>query len=268
MVKDRQRRAKADDEPSLWRFWELLAAIVGAIATLQVTELFPVLYWPGVILVYIAFGGMFVDGVRGKWSNHIPWRIVICGIAVLGLAWWTRWVVLAKVPLEVGSMRGMGDYSDGSDIGPVKWNKNWTDLRIYLSDPSSHDLRDVDLEIAVDGMIPQISQMEPVCQGFNAFSESNPISVNVSDNGEETSLPSTGAPFSNRFRVVCDKLPHGTTATLIVPVIATDMDRDSSHPFPTHLFAPKRLPEWCEVKGEYRALGKTRELDSRCEFPN
>jgi len=268
MGRDKQRPTMTEENKSLWRFWEFLVAILGAIATLGLTELFPVLYWPGVVLVYIGFSGMFVSGLTGKWHNRLGWKILICVLAVLGLTWWTSGVVLAKLPLLVGSMRSMGDYSDGYNVGSIKWNKNWADLRIYLSNPSSHDLRDVDLEISVDGMIPQISQMEPVCQGFNAFSESNPISVNVSENGKETSLASTGPSVSNHFRVVCDKLPHGTTATLIVPVVATDMGRSKSNPFPKQLFAPKRLPEWCTVKGEYRALGKTRELDAKCEFPN
>jgi len=254
---------KPHSEPkSLWRFWEFLVVLIGILATLELTELLPLLYWPGVVLVYVGLAGIVWQGLRGRWHDHVPMRIGIALLGVVGLAYWTCGVVFAKVPLLVASQRSMGETA-GAKVGDMKWESQWAELQIYLSSPSNHDIQDLDLEITVeDGMIPQISQLEPVCEGFHAFSVSQPTVLNTSNGAILPSSPS----MSNKFRIGCSKFPRGATTTLIVPYIASTPWNNGKPP--VQLFAPKHLPSGCTVKGEYRGLGKTRDVDAKCEFPN
>jgi hypothetical protein len=257
------RKPKAEPK-SLWRFWEFLAVIVGILATLELTSLLPILYWPGVILVYIGFGGVVIEGMRGRWHEHALLRIAISVIGLVGFAWWTCGVVFADVPLTIAFQRSMGEYADGTPVGDIKWDSNWSDLRVYLTSPQGHDLQDIDLQISIKGeMIPKVSQLESVCEGFHGFSVSAPTALETSTGP----IIPTGTPMANNFRIVCDKLPRNSTGTIIIPILSTNDWTDPAHP-PKFLTPPKRLVQGCRIFGEYRGLGKTRAVDMKCEFPN
>jgi hypothetical protein len=255
---------KPRPEPkSLWRFWEFLAVLIGILATLELTELLPIVYWPGVVLVYVGLAGIVWEGLRGRWHDNALMRIAIALLGILVLVYWTRAVVFAKVPLLVASQRSMGETA-GTMVGDMKWESQWAEIQVYLSNPSDHDIQDVDLEITAEGgMIPRISQLEPVCDGFHAFSESQPLVVDTNNGPILQSSPS----ISNKYRVACSKFPRGATTTLIVPYIASN-SWGTDGKAPSQLFAQKHLPTGCTVKGQYRGLGKTRDVDTKCEFPN
>ena len=234
------------EKPSLWRFWEFVAVILGAIATLGLTDLLPVLYWPGVLMVWIGFGGMFFDGLGGRWHKKAPARIAISILGLVGFVWWTGWVVFAKVPVIVDAKLG----GDGN-------------IRIYLDNQSRYSLSGGDIEVSVDGLITDISQSSQVCQGFSYFPEDRPMFVTTN----QGNLFPSGKSWANKGRVVCDKLPHTSISSLVVSVFSTDIGRDPKKPFPQNAHSDK-LPKWCSVKGEYRALGRTREFHNKFEFGN
>jgi hypothetical protein len=254
---------KPRPEPkSLWHFWEFLAVLIGILATLELTDLLPIVYWPGVVLVYVGLARIVWEGLQGRWHENEVVRIAIAVLGVLGLVYWTRDVVLAKVPLLVASQRSMGETA-GAIVGGMKWESQWAEIQVYLSNPSDYDIQDIDLEITAEGgMIPRISQLEPVCDGFHAFSESQPLVVDTNNGPILQSSPS----ISNKYRVACGKFPRGATTILIVPYIAYNPWVNGKAP--SQLFATKHLPSGCTVKGQYRGLGKTRDVDTTCEFPN
>ena len=84
--------------------------------------------------------------------------------------------------------------------------------------------------------------------------------------GQTSNLFPSGKSRSKKMRVKCGELPRHSVATLIVPIVSTDLGNDPKNPFPQHLSAPARLPKWVTVKGDYRALGKTRDVDGRFSF--
>lgn len=266
----RTRKEQPTETRPLWSVWELLVVIIGLIASLGITELFPFLYWPGVVLVYAGFAAIAIDGARGKWHKNALVRLFISAVGVLGIAWWSWGAVFVKAPLVVLTERSIGDYPEGTVIGGIKWNSRYSDLRIYLINSSAYEFRNIKLEIAADGMMQQIGQMDPVCQGFEAFPESLPMRVGSTEQpgSKQDDLLPTGSSISNHFRVVCDELPRKSNTDLIVPVMPVDIDLSASNPFPKQFGVPKRLPGACRVTGEYQVLGRTRKVDERCEFSN
>jgi hypothetical protein len=242
------------EEGSLWHLWEVFAVIVGAILSLEATAIWPVLYWPGVCVVWMGLLGIIVDAVRGKWHRHWLMRCVIAAIGITGIAYWTTGFVFAKASLRVDSKAGL----NGSGV----------DLRIYLDNPSDYAFKDMELEIFVDGMMSQVSQLESVCQGLSFFPEANPMFVSMTDKatGRSTDIFPAGGSLSKKMRIKCGELPRHSVATLIIPVASTDVGNDPKNPFPQQFSAPARLPKWVTVKGDYRALGKTRDVDSSFSF--
>ena len=237
----------AEEEAFSWRpIWEFLVVILGAIATLELTGLLPLLYWPGVVIVYIGLVGMIVDEVRGKGRHHIIWRVAISALGIVGLVWWTGWVVCARVPVIVDAKLGM----DGA-------------VRLYLGNQSRYDLERGDFEVSVDGMIVDVAQLAEVCQGFSYFPEDRPVFIGTSAG----SLFPAGKSMANRGRILCEKLPHTSVVTFVIPVFTTDIGRNPQHPFPQNAHS-NRPPLWFKIKGEYRAVGKTREFEKEFRFPN
>lgn len=251
----------------LVEFSGLVAVILGVALALEGTSVAPWLYPYAMALVYLGCAALLWGALNGHWHQYWAIRAFIALIVLMFGYQWTSRIVLAKVPLTVLEDRGWGDYPDGTDIGGIKWKKNWSDLRIYLVNPSDYDEKNIKLEISVDGMMQQIVQVSPVCQGFSAFPDAPPMFTSLTDpnTGKEESMPPSGSAISRNFRVVCDELPRKSNTDLIIPVISTDFGRDPSNPFPQQFLAPKRLPIWCIVRGEYQALGKTRSVDEKCE---
>lgn len=223
--------------------------ILGAVATLALTDLLPALYWPGVAMVYIGFGGVIIEGLKGKW--HKRW-FVNTGIGILGLAgliWWTGWVVFASIPVVVDAKLGIGN-----------------NIQIYIDNGSAYGLDDGDIEIQVDGaVIVNVSQISQVCQGFNYFPESNPVSIGINQGAEHGEILPSSPAWSNKGRIVCAKFPHNSITTLMVSVFTTDLGKDPRNPFPQNAHSTAK-PKWCSIKGEYRALGKTRHIDNKITF--
>jgi hypothetical protein len=162
------------EEGSLWRLWDVYAVIVGAILALEATAIWPLLYWPGVSIVWIGLLGIIVDAVRGKWHRHWLIRCVIAAIGVAGIAYWTIGFVFAKVSLRVDSKAGL--------------NATGADLRIYLDNPSDYAFKDLELEIFVDGMMYEVSQLDPVCQGLASFPEGPPVFLSMTTNGQTSNV--------------------------------------------------------------------------------
>jgi len=228
---------------SFRNLWELIVVIIGILGTFLGTDILP--WWFYYVSVVLVYGGLFailIEGYQGKWHNHIVIRLTISFAALVVLGLWTWGVVLAKVPLVVESKAGMGDYKDGFDNAGIKWQSGWTEVAVYLNNPSRSDLQNIDLEISVDGLVPgEISQLATVCQGFSYFTESDPIFIGI----DNSNVFPSGKSWSKLVRIRCDKLPHESTATLIIPVATGP---------------PKTLPRWSTITGEYRGLGKTRKV--------
>jgi hypothetical protein len=240
---------KSPIQEGLQRAWEFLAVLIGIIGTLEVTLILPGLYWPFVATVYFGFAAVIYNGYTGKWHRHPLAKFSICLLGVVGMTWWSLGVVFAKADLVV----------DASPNGT-------SEARVFLMNQSDYDLKELYLNISVDGALTQITQLEPVCQGFSAFVGERPPEIDINTKeGKRHIVPGIpGIPsYANRMRVVCDKLPRGNTAILIAPIAPTAFGSDPNNPFPETFSAPGRIPKWLRVEGDYWALGKKRPVNKR-----
>lgn len=237
-----------------WELWGIVAVILGAILALEATDVWPALYLPGVIVVYVGLIGLLWDAVTGKWHSKAWARVFFSVIICAAIAEWTFGFVLAKVSLTVDSKAGL--------------TGGGADLRIYLDNSSDYAFKDMELAIFVDGMMSQVSQLESVCQGLSFFPETNPMFMSMTDKatGQTTNVFPAGGSLSKKMRVKCGELPRHSVATLVIPVASTDIGNDPKKPFPQQFSAPARLPKWVTIKGDYRALGKTRDVDASFSF--
>jgi hypothetical protein len=241
---------RAEERGSLWHLWEVVAVIVGAILALEATSVWPLLYWPGVLIVCLGLAGIVIDALRGKWHQHWAVRSIIAAIGVVCFAYWIFGFVFAKANINATSLANPGD------------------LRLYLINPADYDFTNLNISVSSDNIVARITQLEPVCQNFSFFSGAPPAAVSLRDN--DTGKTSWGLPagpnLSNGVRLICGELPRHSTATFVVALMATDLGKNPDNPFPQQAIAPARLPEWFRIDGDYRALGKTRPLHFRWTY--
>jgi hypothetical protein len=111
--------------------------LVGAILAMEATVIWPVLYWPGVAVVYSGFFCLLWDTAKGKWGkNNWAQGIMVIGLCIC-IAVWTFGFVFADATLRVTTQAGMGDYADGSDIAGIKWSHQNEELRVELNNEAS-----------------------------------------------------------------------------------------------------------------------------------
>jgi hypothetical protein len=244
------QRSRTGERGWWWHLWEVFAVVVGTILALEATSVWPLLYWPGVFIVYCGLLGIVVDALRGKWHWHWASRGGIAAIGVIFLACWTFKFVFAKAKIDATSLANPGD------------------LRLYLINSTDHDFDNVSMSVSSDNIISRIAQLEPVCQNFNFFSETRPTYMELRDNATGKTMPTlqSGPGLSTRGRLMCGELPHHSAATFAVALMATDIGKNPQNPFPQRAIGPARMPKWFRIDGDYRALGKTRPIQFKWTY--
>jgi hypothetical protein len=259
-----------------WELWGVAVVLIGAILALEATSVWPSLYWPGVLLVYLGLIALIVDDLKGKWWKNKLGRVAFALLVVASLIFWTTNFVCARVPFNVVAGADLGDYPQGTNLYGIQWDsQHYENLRVSMINSSDYDFHDVELSVASDLWIVGATQQENVCSGIQFFKEQDTgeidaAMVEVEDaSGKTTKIP-TSRPVDlsrpSRLRVVCDKFPRHSTVNIVAVMIAFNHALPGPR-FPPTLFAPKILPQWVSVTGDYRALGKTRDVTYRKEFP-
>jgi hypothetical protein len=258
------KRAKPVPERSYRKLWEIAVVIGGILGTFVAPSWLPWwFYYLWVAAVYLGFLFILVDGYKENFYPSIVSKVALI-MGSLGIAWWTFGVVLVRIPLDVMFRVNIGGYAEGTDIGGILWKSNWSDGRIYLPNVSRYEITDVYMEISVDGVIPAITELEPVCIGFHAFPETHPVAVSINYTDEKgnritSAISPSGPALANKWKVFCDRLPNESTDELIVPISASDLG-NIQNPFPKQALGPNRLVRWIKVDGSYKALGKLRKI--------
>jgi hypothetical protein len=222
-------------------FWGFAVVIVGIVSTFLGTLFLPWwFYYVAVTVVYFGFFLLVFDGIKRKWHPAVlSWLAIISGLT--GTALWTFGVVLAKVDVVTDAKLG----SDNT-------------VMMIVDNMSTQTLRQIDLEISVDGMIvPKVYQLSPVCQGFAYFPEGGPAYVRTN----QGNLLPAGQPFTPKGRIVCSEIPPRSVATIFIPVDKNNMGKN---PNTIQNDGPSK---WFAVNGVYIALGKTRNIRYQASFP-
>jgi hypothetical protein len=107
-------------------------------------------FWPGVVIAYFGFAALIweVCVEPALLRPKIQFQIAALGLVLIFLVSFTIGVVGAQAPIVITSYAMLNaNYSDGTDIGGIKWDSHLTDLRVVLVNPTDHDYTDVDIAV-------------------------------------------------------------------------------------------------------------------------
>jgi hypothetical protein len=248
--------------------WDAGVFLLGTGITFMATEMWPWAYWPGVVAIYagIAALGYHIGTEESFQSMPLGTQIAV-GIMFLSAIYiWSANVVFAAAPLLFPATANKGDkYPVGFDLAGIKWQKSYSDVRIDLRNPTSHDYKNVDLSIYTDLQIAQVGQITDI-PNVSYFPQSTlEAQVNLEGKdkrGHKTSIPvvpQKGMAQSNQiYRVLIDKLPKKSTVKLVLAVVRINPMVNGK--MPQTLFSADSVPAWIAVKGDYMAIGRERHV--------
>jgi hypothetical protein len=195
------------------KLWELFVALVGLILAMEATSVWPKLYYPGVILVYLGLVAAIVDSIQGKFVKQRWLRWLFAVSLSLCLVYWTAAFVFANADLRLSAQPAMGNYVAGSTIAGIKWQKNFEEIRVQMDNPTEYDFRDINLIISSDLIIQQVGQFESACEGFNEFSGVTGAALLTA--GKELIQP-VAPTVSTKRHIRCSALASHSAASLVI----------------------------------------------------
>ena len=260
-------RQKRPRTKYLWDIGMLFLGMLflGVGIALMGTEIWPSMYWVGVMLVY---GGSLALAVHiVKEDEFLPnktFRRTIA-VAILLAVWWVWSAKVVFANAEVNSA-DIANYPTGTNVGGIAWEDEFVDVWLSLSNSTDNDYKDLDIFATSDITVmaaSQLSNLPDVTILDNDETGVSDIRLYGADaNGKATAFPMTGHPLNlakpTGIRLLCGKLPKRTSRELIMASAALNY---RPPPLPERLFAAKRLPRRLAITGTYRALGQTRSIN-------
>jgi hypothetical protein len=201
-----------------------------AIGAVLMEDYFPVF----VVFSYLALGITIVDSVKEKGLGRF--RYAIAGFFFLVALAFTFGVVIGTTKPTIDSNWFAGNYSTGTDINGITWNNGWSDLRLGVRDGTDEDLKDIDIEIRVDGW----TVATKVIGDFCTLAAGSALQIRGTDqSGNQFQFPKGAS--SQTYHLMCSRIP----AHMGVWVIIAMTNNDSR-------VLEKRKPDWISLRGKYK----------------
>jgi hypothetical protein len=224
-------------------------------------------YWGGVILVYIAVGFLIAD----LWWVRFPALVRSIGTLVgIGCLVFFTTQVFAPAPLKVQ----VNVYSTAGYLpnqAGIRWNPQFGDLRIEISNPTERDYDNIDLTFeagdlggAVIMQMRQLSALPGVNLLADTASEPQPFKAAWLmgwSHHRKIKIPliSTEQQPTRRYRILCAKLPRKAIINLIGSIAILNSSRNGI--LPKQLFAKFHQPSDMRIVGGYIASNKPMWID-------
>lgn len=212
-----------------------------AIASFLMEDYFPLF----VVFCYLALGIAVVDSAMeaglGKFRYFVAGFFFVVALA------FTFGVVIGTTRPTIDSSWFAGNYPTGTDVDGITWNSGWSDLRLGLRDDADEDLKDVDIELRVDGWTVATEVIGDLC----TVAAGSALQIRGTDQrGNQFQFPK--GPQSQTYHLMCPKIP----AHMSVWVLVAMTNPDSR-------VVEKRKPEWITLRGKYKVKIRPYTLDMR-----
>jgi hypothetical protein len=224
-----------------------------------------------IAIVFFTLVLWFEPWIAGQW-----WKRTIVILIMLPLFYlFTFRFVFIPGPLNVQVNGGLQDYAPNTFVAGIKWENYYSDVRIYLTNPTDRDYYDIDILLTTDLTIMAIGQITnvqnvlimPFKPGIPEYYESY-----LDNTGKIAHKLLTDIKFisATTYRVRCSVLPKksqlGLVGAIVVLNIPNNIDPRNTIIDPYTVFGEKRLPKWVQISARYRDFGRERKTNIRSEL--
>lgn len=150
---------------------------------------------------------------------------------------------------------GGSDYPEGTQIGGIKWDKAYTDIRIELINVLGVAVEKIDLFVAFDIHIKAAKQFGTTVPDVSiAPADSNITFIalggtDTAGNPITTPIDPIGPMLTTVYHVICPRLSAGGHLGLIIATIALNPPTNGAPP--KTMFANRRAPKVVKIRGTY-----------------
>jgi hypothetical protein len=255
-------------------------------------------YWPGVTLIYAGFLLLCIDAsIAPELKNSPKWKI---GIVTVLLAFGSAFswaIVFVKAPLEISAIVTDAQYPPDSKIAGIVWRPEFTELQVWITNPSDRNYDDLTLVVRPTSAIAAIAQLTDVPNV--SFEDKNGFTARLMDinptAGTKNVVPLVLLATDTGYKMRCQHLSAGTEIKLEIALAdikwnppaqrsslpIEEQVRDKNYilrfkfdDFSTYweghpdgdVYAPRPTStEWIKVEGEYNAAQRTRSISQKIE---
>jgi len=216
-------------------------------------------------------------------------KIVFITVSVTAVGLFCFWL-FRPVPLMLTASSSVPRYGPGTNIDGIPWSNSYAELRFTLTNTSSVDLDNLDVEVSTDLMIEALKEIDglasciiaPSGQTFLAihqrFVGSKPVGPNKMEEGEPVGPAVTNDPnykiaavdeqgriigfsggTSRIYRIRCDKFPAKSRSNFIAALSVLNAHVGGKPP--NSLYSEPRVAAWCTAKAKFSTLGRPRSAD-------
>jgi len=172
--------------------------------------------------------------------------------------------------LRLGTELISTPYGDGTVFGGIKWQSNYVDVRLIVTNAANVSLDNIDMRVQLDTSLAAVSQLTTI-PGVSIDSDQGPVIPltleGVDPAGKPVALPfaPTGLQISPIYRIFCKQLPANRYIHLTLASVAMypTTGRGASLRLPDKMFAAKRNPKFIRVTGHY----ETSSVDGSRRYP-
>jgi hypothetical protein len=172
------------------------------------------------VLIYLGFLLFGIDlWFEPELAPKLGWRIVGTAVIVASAIAFSIGVVFVKAPLLASAEMTDGTYPAGTKIAEILWRPEYTEVDVYIRNPSDRPYDDLDVVMRTNSPIAAIAQKGNACPGAS-FEDRNDYSNHLLDvngkTGERTALPVVVLATDAGYRMRCAHLPANTTITVVI----------------------------------------------------
>jgi len=165
-----------------------------------------------------------------------------------------------------------GDYEEGTDVGGIKWEKNFSDARLTIKNKLIVAIEKIDFWIRFDINIAGMAQFGTQVPEVSTAAADSAIGLPILGGGRDASgkereypIVPVGPISAPVYHVICPRLSAKGQVQLIAATIAYNPPTGTGATFslPEKLLADKRPPKVIQVTGTY----ETGIVDGAHRFP-
>ena len=177
-------------------------------------------------------------------------QLVSWAVVLTLSGWFTIVVFLSSYPLTFQAYTFGLPHFNGTILGGIRWDENQTDLRVWITNPTTDNYEAVDIIVDTDSYIEQVGQLQtiPSCTVALAADGEGHIVIRDSSGVQHVISVPIGSSLGTGYRILCDKLPARSSIQLVLATSTANHERS----YPTRV----------TIKGGYRVAFRNRDIDT------
>jgi hypothetical protein len=184
------------------------------------------------------------------WSTKI--RTMGSLISILSAAVVVLLLLLRGAPLLISAFAQEGDFEEGTVIGGIEWQNNYSEIRLNLDNPQYWPYTNIAIIIRSDLPIAKVGALSPHSQCTSASDfPVNIVAPELKITGKKGSretlplfTPESPGVISDQYKILCNKISGKSNLELLIAVV------------PGLFQKHRETAYWLSVVAEYEAFGK------------